>query len=207
MLLLPGKSHHAQVLAQALGGTVGPNPDRAFVLTIEEVSLHPQSLLHEQLGRVLQAALESTAAVPACGNGTETVASGAGADTMAATQASTAAQVHQPSSVVCGGSSVDMAASGGDGNSAASGLVDRVSADFDGLRLASCDLQCAADDGGVGPTQPCSLASTTTTSSRDPRLGMSAQCDSSSVHSGNTPCSVASRCFRLIESHGDQVNT
>lgn len=54
-----------QALAQALGGSVGPNPDGNFVLTIEQVTPTQQLSQFKQLEAAIKAALESTVAAVA----------------------------------------------------------------------------------------------------------------------------------------------
>lgn len=172
--------HLFQVLAQALGGSVGPNPDGNFVLTVDQIVPAVQSLQqYKQLGSVLHAALAATttaAAPPVCPADAAAAQHGAAA----AVAAAVAATVNQV--VACSVGTADSSSSsrscdvGTGSNGSSSARYSAVTEQLSGLRLGGATG--SSSNGGAG--------------------------GSSGSHDGSSDCKSGG-CFQLIESHGDQV--
>lgn len=168
-----------QALAQALGGSVGPNPDGKFVLTIEQVTPTQQLSQFKQLDAILQQALQSTTSVAS-----------PPVDAPAADRQATAAQAVAAVAAVAeheqdrGGDCCDGAAVGvSNSSSSLDAVVVPVSE-----QLSACSLEALEGGSSVA----FKAASST-----------GACAGSVGGDKGGSPCT--SRCFRLIESHGDQV--
>jgi hypothetical protein len=152
--------HLLQALAQALGGSVRPNPSGDFVLTTEHVQPTQELQQFKQLAAVVQAALTSTqeaASLPAAAPATARAA--------AAATAAAATGRHL------------------DGSTASSS---------------------AGTDGSTGSSSG-SCSERLTEQLTDLGLGEGASSSSSSRSDNGSNGCGAGGCFRLLESHGDQV--
>lgn len=169
-----------QALAQALGGSVGPNPDGKFVLTIEQVTPTQQLSQFKQLDAVLQQALQSTASVasPAI----DAPAADRQAAAAQAVAAVAAAGEHEQER--CGRCCEGVAGGVSNSGSSQDAVVVPVSE-----QLSACSLK--AVEKGSSVVMDAKAASSTI--------------DGAGCDKGSNSC--AGGCFRLIESHGDQVGS
>jgi hypothetical protein len=117
-----------QVLAQALGGSVGPNPDGNFVLTIEQVTPTQQLQELQQLGPIIEAALEATAVV-----------SSPSADAPEPARAAAAAAAWAAAAAMAGAGAGSSTSSSGSIAAAAGDVLEQLS-----------DLSMSVDAGGSG---------------------------------------------------------
>jgi hypothetical protein len=155
-----------QILARALGGSVGPNPDGKFVLTIEQIQPTQQLQQFKELHNAVQQAL----AAAADNGGSRSIAAGEGAgcsaDTDALRQAAAAAAEEE-------------------NNAGAEAVADA---------LESMSIASSANNN--------SSRSDDNNASSDSDAGVAA---AAAVGSSAAVVSANGGCFRLIESHGDQV--
>lgn len=154
-----------QILARALGGAVGPNPDGNFVLTIEQIQPTKQLQQFQQLHTAVQQALADGAAEGGSDSvllATENPAGNSSSDDAAARQAANDAD------------DVDAAADA-----------------VDGMCISSCSGNNANSSTDIA----------------DEAAGAAAIAAAASA-AGHTAAraAAASGCFRLVESHGDQVS-
>ena len=180
-----------QALAQALGGSVGPNPDGNFVLTIEQVSPTPQLPAHfPELGNVVQQALQATCIVAS-----------PAADAPAADRASKAAVAAASVPAAAAGQAEAGTDSGGSSHSSHS------TGDVLALPVVEQMSTCSLGEGGSNTGSSSSNGgggSASATLSNATSSSSSISGNGSDRGVGGSACSSGG-CFRLIESHGDQV--
>lgn len=139
-----------QALAQALGGSVGPNPDGNFVLTIEQVTPTQQLSQFKQLEAAVKAALDSTAAAGASPP----------ADAPAPERAAAAARAAAAVTAAAGSSGTSSSNSSSSSSSGSAGDVssnDGSSSSSDALAQQLGDLSVRGGRGSSdGSNAPCS---------------------------------------------------
>jgi hypothetical protein len=167
-LLLP------QILARALGGSVGPNPDGDFVLTIEQIQPTQQLQQFKQLHNAVQQALAA-----------ETARGGSSSVSVAAALGSSSSA-----------NAVQAAAAAASAAAAAGEAVNDVDPAAVADALESMSISSSAnnvtdngsDNDGAGSD-----------------VGFAAAVTAAAAASREAAAAASSGCFRLIESHGDQV--
>jgi hypothetical protein len=153
-----------QILARALGGSVGPNPDGNFVLTIEQIQPTQQLQQFAQLHSAVQQALADEAAR----GGSSSVA------VAAATGSSCCADI------------VQQAAADEVNDIGAATVADAL----ESMSIASSANSSTSNNDGAGS---------------DSDAGVQAAVAGAATGSSAAVAAASSGCFRLIESHGDQV--
>jgi hypothetical protein len=198
-----------QVLAQALDGAVGPNPDGNFVLTIEQVTPTQQLQNFKQLGPVIGAALEATAVMSSlAANAPEparaaaaaaAATAGSGADSSNGSSAAAAAAdgvVEQLSDLSLRGDAGGSNAGSSGSNAGSSGS----NAGSSGSNAGSSGSNAGSSGSNAGSSgsNHCCLAGSS---------GSNHCCLAGSSGSNAGSSEQCSSCgwFQLIESHGDQV--
>jgi hypothetical protein len=155
-----------QILARALGGSVGPNPDGNFVLTIEQIQPTQQLQQFSQLHTAVQQALAAAADRGGSSSVATAEASGCSADADAsqlqAAAAAAAEEVNDADAGAVADALESMSIASSANNNSSSNRNNNAISDSDAAAAAAAGSRAAvvASDGG---------------------------------------------CFRLIESHGDQV--
>lgn len=157
-----------QVLARALGGAVGPNPDGNFVLTIEQVQPTQQLQQFSRLHSAVQQALAAEAARGGSSSVAAAEAAGSSSCRTTGQQPTTAAAAREDASLV----STD---------------AGRVSDAIDSMSISSSSNSNSRNHDDSGG------------SDRDAGVTAAAAGTKAAVAAAN------GGCFRLIESHGDQV--
>jgi hypothetical protein len=155
-----------QILARALGGSVGPNPDGNFVLTIEQIQPTQQLQQFSQLHSAVQQALAADR------GGSRSVAAGQAAGCSTATDAS-----QQQAAAAAAAAEVNDA----DAGAVADALESMSIASLANNNSSSNDDNNAGSDTDAGITAAAAVGSRAAVVAAD------------------------GGCFRLIESHGDQV--
>jgi hypothetical protein len=160
-----------QILARALGGSVGPNPDGNFVLTIEQIQPTQQLQQFTQLHSAVQQALAAEAARGGSSSVAATDAARCGADVDALQQ--------DPAAAAAAAAAVDPNDDG------AVSVLDA---------LESMSIASLANNN----------SSSNDNTSSDSAAGTAAAAVAA-VGSRAAVAAADGGCFRLIESHGDQV--
>jgi hypothetical protein len=155
-----------QILARALGGSVGPNPDGNFVLTIEQIQPTQRLQQFSQLHSAVQQALAADR------GGSRSVAAGQAAGCSTATDAS------QQQAAAAAAAEVNDA----DAGAVADALESMSIASLANNNSSSNDDNNASSDTDAGITTA-----------------------AAAVGSRAAVVAADGGCFRLIESHGDQV--